>query len=326
MKIPTSRSLTVAACAAASLALAAPAAAAPVTADLHVEAGGEALVPDSSLRTDSTSVTTDRRRPACNGSGDTKSLSGPTALGILTEGADTDPDVRPVGVSDQFSFGLLVCSVGRFEARDDAFWLYKVNRVAPEVGADQYRLKSADQVLWYYQDLARNSNTGDELVIDAPARAAVGSTVTVTVSAYAFNGAKRPAAGARVIGPGATSFVADANGRAQVRFDREGYAPLRAGRGPDIPSRVVKVCVGAQLEDCPAVRGRRIFGTSAADRLSGTRGPDVITAGDSDDTINVRGGGVDKVRCGKGIDSVRLRRGDRAGRDCEFLNGRRVRR
>jgi Ca2+-binding RTX toxin-like protein len=290
-----------------------------------VEAGGQALVPDFSYRTDSTSIKTDTRKPACNGTGQTKSVKGPSALGILTEAADTRSSLDPVGVSDQFSFGLLVCGVGKFTSSDSAFWLYKVNRVSPEVGADQRALRSADQVLWYFQDLSKSSNTGDELVIDAPARAQAGSTVTATVSAYAANGAKRPAAGAKVLGPNGTVAVADDAGRAQIRLDRPGYAPLRAGRGPDIPSRVIKVCVGADIEDCSPVRGRRIFGTDAADTLGGTRGRDVITAGGSDDVIDVRGGGLDKVRCGDGIDSVRLRKGDRAARDCEFVNGRRRR-
>jgi len=321
MKISSRRFACVPALAACTLAFAAPASAAPVTADLHVEAGGRALVPDYSYRTDATAFKTDTRKPACGGSGQTKSLAGPTALGLLAESADTAAAVRPVGISDKFSFGLLVCGVGAFTASDSAFWLYKVNRVAPEVGADQFRLKRADQVLWYFQDTKRKINTGDELVVSAPARAQAGTPVTVTVLAYASNGVGRPAAGARLLTPGGT-VITDRTGQARLRLDKPGYASLRAGRGSDIPSRVVRMCVATKIEDCPPVLGRRIFGTDGPDRLSGTNGPDVITGGAGGDTIDVRGGGIDKVRCGEGIDRVRLRRGDRASRDCELVNGR----
>lgn len=307
-------------------ALAAPAAAtaAPVTADLHVEAGGTALVPDLSYRTDTATVVTDTRKPACGGSGQSKTIQGPTALGVLADASQSTAAMRPLGISDKFSFGLLVCGVGRFVANDSTFWLYKVNRVSPEVGGEAFKLKRGDQVLWYFSDTAANRNTGDELVIDAPARAQAGSPFKVNVVSYAFNGARKAAAGARLLFRGGETTT-DRNGEATVTVADAGYSPLRAGRGSDIPSGIVKVCVGAQLDDCPALRGRRIFGTEEVDSLGGTRGPDVISALGGDDRINVRGGGRDRVRCGAGTDSVRMRKGDRAASDCEVVNGKRRR-
>src|ERR671915_391031 len=46
-----------------------------------------------------------------------------------------------------------VCGVGDFESSDSAFWLYKVDHVAPEVGGDQFPIdRSHDEVLWYFQN------------------------------------------------------------------------------------------------------------------------------------------------------------------------------
>ena len=311
------RRLAMSACAAALLA-AAPAAAVPVVSDLRVEAGGTVLT-SSSYITDTNSFPTDTTRPACGGTGQPKTVAGPTALGLLGSAGEIDGDLRPVRVSDKFSFGLLLCGVGQFLATDSAFWLYKVNHVAPEVGAEASKLTGGEDVLFFLQDTALKRNTGDELVVDAPARARPGE-VQVTVSAYAFNGARKPAAGARVF-LGGSSATADATGRARIAASESGY--LRAGRGGDIPSAPVRICVAADLADCPAVRGKRIFGSVAADRLKGTPGADVVRSGARNDRIDVRGGEDDRVRCGTGVDRVRMDGGDRATGDCEVVNGRR---
>ncbi|MGH2805081.1 MAG: hypothetical protein ACRDL4_18890, partial [Thermoleophilaceae bacterium] len=78
----------------AALALAFPATAAarPVVADLHVEAGDRALTA-SSFVTDTTRIQTDERR-ACGGSGDVARLRGPTALGLLAHAAGARRSLR----------------------------------------------------------------------------------------------------------------------------------------------------------------------------------------------------------------------------------------
>ena len=312
------RRLVTSTCAAALLA-AAPAAAAPAVSDLRVEAGGTVLT-NSSFPTDTQTFPTDTTKPACGGTGQTKTIAGPTALGLLSGAAAVDGDLRPVRISDKFSFGLLVCGVGSFTATDSAFWLYKVNHVAPEVGAEAFKLTGGEEVLFFLQDTAANRNTGDELVLEAPARARPGE-VEVTVSAYGFNGARKPAAGAKVFA-GASSVTADSAGRARVPLTDS--TPLRAGRPGDIPSAPVRVCVADDIEDCPAVRGKRIYGGAGADRLKGTPGGDVIRSGAGNDSVDVRGGEADRVRCGTGArDRVRLDGSDRATADCEIVNGRR---
>jgi Ca2+-binding RTX toxin-like protein len=301
-----------------------PSAGSAAVVDLHVEAGGKSLAPGLQYATGSTGVRTDRSRPACNGSGDVERLRGATALGALVQAADTRRALRPVRVSDQFSFGLLVCGVGDFRATSEAFWLYKVNHVAPEVGGDQRRVRNGDEVLWYRSDASRGVNTGDELDVVAPARARTGQPFTARVFAFTATGARSPAAGATVTWRGGEA-TADADGRATIQVEGEGELGLRAGRGADVPSPTERVCVAQQLNDCSRFRGQRLFGTDGANRLVGTRGRDVISAGRGNDRIDVRGGGRDVVRCGPGFDRVRASRDDRVARDCEIVNGKRRR-
>src|SRR5919109_596584 len=88
-----------------------------------------------------------------------RTVQGPTALGILRYAETRVRALRPVSVSDQFSFGLFVCGIGSFRGNATKFWLYKVNHVTPSVGADHFHLKKGDQVLWYFQDTVTGQNT-----------------------------------------------------------------------------------------------------------------------------------------------------------------------
>jgi hypothetical protein len=149
-----------------------------------------------------------------------------------------------------------------------------------------------------------NRNTGDELALQARARAKPDSTVAVRVWAYDATGKRTPAAGAAVGGE-----TTDAQGRATVDAPAKGTLKLRAERGADIPSARLSVCVTAK-GGCPARRGKKIVGSARADRVKGTKGPD---------TIAVKGGGRDSVRCGAGRDRVSADRNDRVARDCEVV-------
>jgi RTX calcium-binding nonapeptide repeat (4 copies) len=300
-----------------ALALAFPAAAAgrSVVADLHVEAGDRPLAAGSFV-TDTARIQTDQR-PGCDGSGNVATIQGPTALGLLAHASRVNGRLRPFGVSDEFDFGLFVCGVGDFVGSDTSFWLYKVDHVAPEVGGDQFRVSRGDDVLWYFQDTTTGTNTGDELVLEAPARARSGQPFEVTVWAYDAAGNRTAAADASV--SGATVQRTDDEGKATIVSARTGEIRLRAERGSDIPSAPLEVCLGERLRDCPATRGERIQGTSRGDRIRATGGPDVVLGRGGADRISVRGGGRDRVRCGSGRDRVSADRRDRVSRDCEVV-------
>lgn len=295
--------------------VAAPAALASIPVDLRVEgANGRNLTADR-YQTDSTRIKTTKRPPNCNGSGKNKKLNGTTALGALVDGSLANRRLDPLLVSDEFSFGLLVCGIGGDNAAGaSSFWLYKVNHVAPEVGADQFAVKPSDDVLWYFSAGGRNS--GDELELGAPPRVRPSQEFEATVFAYDFAGAKRPVQGATVSGGGA-SATTDASGVAQLTLNRRGTRTLRATLDPNIPSAPTKVCVNAVLSKCAGARGTRIWGSRSADSIVGTAGRDSVLAGDGNDTIRIRRGSVDRVRCGGGNDTVRAGKRDRVAADCE---------
>jgi len=287
----------------------------PVVAELRVEAGGTALAPGHLYVNDTARITTDTS-PACGGTGATKEVQDPTALGLLQYAQVVSSALQPLRVSDKFSFGLLVCGVGDFVQTDEAFWLYKANHVAPEVGGDQFSLENGDEVLWYLSDSSAGLNTGDELALRVPSRVTPFTSFQVRAFAYDAAGKRRPAVGVRV--PfGQNEVTTGEDGRATLTSGGRGSFTLRGVRGSDIPSEPLSICVGALRRDCPARRGERIHGTADDDEIKGTGGADDVRGLAGDDRIDVSGGGRDVVRCGPGNDTVVLGEQDRPRRDCE---------
>lgn len=304
-----------AACVAAVFA-AAPASAAPVQAQLRVEAGGFDLDRGWSYVNDTATFRTSRSA-ACGGTGDRKTVSGPTALGLLVHGADYNRRLRPVEVSDQFDFGLFVCGIGGFRSGPSAYWLYKVNHRGPEVGADQYRIRPGDQVLFYYQDTETGSNIGNELELRVGrTRLAKGRSTTVRAFEYDFEGRRAPAEGVRLVGAG--DAMTGPDGRATIAFGRPGLPAVRGVRAGDIPTRVERFCIWKRAaRECRRFTSERIVGTRGDDVIKGSSRRDLIIARAGNDRIDVRGGGIDRVRCGPGKDTVLADKRDRVGRGCE---------
>jgi hypothetical protein len=116
--------------------------------------------------------------------------------------------------------------------------------------------------------------------------------------------------------------VTDASGVAHLTLNRSGNRTLRATLDPNIPSAPTKVCVNADLSKCAAARGTRVWGSRRSDPIAGTAGRDRILAGNGDDRIAVRRGSIDRVRCGRGHDTVRAGRLDRIAGDCEVVRVR----
>jgi hypothetical protein len=300
--------------AAATVAVLAPTAAAAEQADLRVEGAGRPLGAATYL-TDTARIKT-TKSSSCNGSGQLKTVQGPTALGLLWSGAAATKSLRPLGVSDEFDFGLFVCGVSSFVGGDTAYWLYKVDHKTPEVGGDQFPLEGGEEVLWFFSDTVAGKNTGDELVLQAPARAKPDSSVAVRVWSYDPAGKRTPAVGAVV--QGEDTATTDAQGRATVDTPSRGTLRPRAERGADIASQTLSVCITAKPR-CASRRGKRIFGTAKADRIAGTKGPDTVSSGGGADRLSLKGGGRDTARCGSGRDRVRADASDRVGRDCEVV-------
>jgi hypothetical protein len=238
--------------------------------------------------------------------------------------------VRPLALTDQFGFGLGICSIGGAEASSgESFWYFKANHEEASVGADQLEVKNGDEILFYLApDDFPNPNPA-ELELKAPARAQAGQPFSVSVTehkcvtdsdTFETTCSASPAAGVAILGAD-DDVTTDADGKAQVEIDDAGIVGLGAERGTDIPSETLDTCIGEQLKNCVARRGERIVGSPLADKIKGTPGSDSIRARGGDDSIDLRKGGVDTVDCGPGKDTVQVKRlGNDAlelPRDCE---------
>jgi hypothetical protein len=308
-----------------------------VRAELRVLTPTRVLDPGTTYLTGPERVTTD---PAadCNfggagGSGAGFELTEPTALGLLASAARANPDLRPLSVTDEFGFGLAICAIGPVDDQEGTFWYLKRNHTELSVGADQEPIANGDEFLIYLAPDNFPAPNPAELELVAPARAQPGEQFTVSVIehgcttdqvTFEVTCESVPAVGATVAGAGAEATTG-ADGTAELTVDQPGKPSLAATRGTDIPSKSLRLCVAAQLSDCPARRGERVFGTSERDKIKGTAGSDEIRSRGGDDRIDLRKGGIDRVRCGAGEDKVLVKRGDRddeISRNCE-VNSRR---
>jgi hypothetical protein len=292
------------ACAAFLFLLIAPAApTAPVPVDLRVvDTSGHTLAEHLQF-TDTVTIKTDPEADCFGppgGSGDDVTIQGPTALGAVADGGAVDSDLRPLSVTDQFSFGLGVCGIGGAEAGGSSFWYLKHNHAGAQVGGDQLTVSSGDNVLWY---LSPGFPPPPELVLVAPALARPGEPFQASVFAYEDDGSRTAAAGATVTG---ADEPTGADGVATITPASEGTFPLQATRGSDIPSNTVRVVVNAELDPCQAQPGELIVGSRKRDKIEGTPEPDTIRARGGDDVVRARGGCTDLINCGRGQDKAKV--------------------
>jgi hypothetical protein len=215
-----------------------------VPAQLRVVAGQKVLA-DKALRTGTTAVPTSHAATCfgkdTGGSGRNARIPGATALGLLAQGARSTRALRPLLITDAFSFGLGLCAIGGIEASGEGFWQLRVNHKTSEVGGDSVRLKARDSVLWYLT-LGFEAST-EELWLKAPKRVRSGRPFAVRVFAYDEKGKRKPVASVRVSGAKQRTNKA---GRTVVTLRRP--ARLIARQGQYIPSNRAAVCVGGK---CP---------------------------------------------------------------------------
>ena len=268
------------------------------------------------------------------GSGERVKLKGPTALGAIKNALAADRNLRPLSVTDAFDFGLGLCGIGGFDAPSTGFWYLKHNRAGAQVGGDQLAVRSGDQVLWYLvPDFT--APLPMELVIKAERVVSPGSSLQVTVRAYADDGTWTPAAGVSVDTSGSAQasavLLTDASGTASIDVGAEGRLVLGASRVADIPAAELSICVSDDAESCSDVFGKEIFGTNRAEKIQGTSGDDLIKplgdrdrvkARGGDDTVKARGRGSDRINCGSGDDLVVVSANDKPMKNCERIKVR----
>jgi hypothetical protein len=319
-------------CLAAALPATAPAA--TTTAELRVLTPDRVLDPGTTYIVDSKLTVPTTPAADCfgppGGSGAQFTYDQPNALSLLASAARTSGKLRPLALTDQFGFGLGICGIGgQAAAQGESFWYLKANHTESTLGADQLAIKDGDRILYYLAPDNFPDPNPAELELRAPPRVEAGQAFTVNAVEHACVTdqqtfevvcSSNPASGVQV-GDATTG----ADGSAQLSADSPGRLKLGATRGADIPSQVLKVCVGAELDDCPRRFGERVVGSPNGDRIKGTVGSDSIRARGGDDRIDLRKGGADRLDCGPGNDEVLVKRADeddRIARNCERVRRR----
>jgi hypothetical protein len=211
-----------------------------------VGAGGKVLA-EEKLRTEKTTKVSTSPKATClgagtGGTGKPATVVGATPLGALGQAARSTAALRPLLITDHFSFGLGLCGVGGSVStpKSGLSWYLKVNHVDPERGGDSVQLGGGDEVLWALAPYPYPS----ELALQAPRKASAGKPFTVRVFSYADDGTRSPAVGARVTG--ATGPTA-ADGTTTVVLSKP--ERLIAREPGAIPSNRRPVCVSGK---CPA--------------------------------------------------------------------------
>jgi hypothetical protein len=231
-----------------TLALGAGASAKGFPAALRVVGAGSKVLAEKTVTTKTTSVKTSPKATCfgsgTGGSGDSVSIKGNTAMGLLARASKSTGSLRPLLISDHFEFGLALCGVGSSVAKGSSSWYLKVNHESPPVGGDQATIHAGDEVLWaLVKTEAPDFTYPEELVLTAPAKAKRGMPFTVRVLGYDEKGNRKPVAGAKVTGAGEPTGK---DGRTEVTLPAP--AKLIARKAGEIPSAREKVCVGGK---CP---------------------------------------------------------------------------
>lgn len=259
----TSLRATLAACA-AGLAAAAPAAA--LDTSVRVEGGSANLVPESAIPIEGTGQATifDRNSAAVDVSRSSAfwQLYRATASTGLGLGFEYFPAFDAV----------LVQRIGPDANAGSVGWQYRVNHVAPPVGADDRALAQGDAVLWYF-GAAEGARELD--VAPSADRVQAGTSFTVAVTSYAADGTAQPAAGATVAYAGA-SAVADAAGRASFVAQGAGTRAVTATRAGDVRSAARAVC---SYEGDPSVCNLPPAAATRAPGAAAAAGADTVAPG-----------------------------------------------
>ena len=267
------------------------------------------------------------------GSGAEYEQTRPNALGLLATGSLDNRELKPLGLTDQFGFGLGLCSIGKAEADSNSFWYLKANGEEAAVAIDQLEVNDGDEVLLYLSPSTFPAPNPAELELDSPARVRPGeefevavteSSCTTDQTTFETSCGSGPADGVTVKG-GAKPVTTGADGVATVTARSSASMRLIGTRGSDIPTKKLELCVDLDLDLCPKAFGERFVGASSDDRLKGGKGSDEISGAKGDDKIDIRAGGVDQVDCGAGTDRVTVKRSDsddEISRNCERIQKR----
>lgn len=270
-----------------------------VPAELRVVDGsGRVLAERTQYTGGAVSIKTDPQAtcfgPGDGGSGDRVEVPGPTALSLLADAAATDRDVRPLSITDAFSFGLGLCGIGKAIAPSIGFWSLKQDHAATMTGGDSTTVEAGDSLLWY---LVNDYNEPPPVELVLRAKRERDGEIPVRAFAYGDDGKKTPAIGAGVTG---ADDVTGADGRTVVAADAR-VVDIVATLDGAIPSNEESICT-VKASKCPAGYAGVVAGTSGNDKINVGREPVTVKCGAGRDVVKLSARGRAKL---KGCEKVR---------------------
>lgn len=171
-------------------------------------------------------------------------------------------------------------------------WEFWLNYSPSEAGICSTELSSGDTLLFFPECFGECPAAPSVLSIEAPASAATGEKVTVTVFAHSHSGEASPAKAVTVEYEG-RSAETNSEGKAVLEFADTGEQSVKASAGDAIRDEATVCVYSAEDEDCgdPPASGSRVGGggvdgytsgtttkTTGAKASAGTTTPDAITA------------------------------------------------
>lgn len=219
-----------------TLAVAAPAVAAPVTVNLRVEGSTQTLF-EGPVTTDAKTLNKDSSgsHPCDGTNAGANPQPGPTMTGAMDDGIAKAGLTWSGSWSSSFSdFSIDRIGPDAVPPSFDPYWGYFLNNVASQVGGCQQQVAQGDNVLFAFASFGEKL-----LLLSAPARAATGEPFQVTVQENDGNGGASAPAGGADVGGGTT----DGGGHATLSFADAGNHTLKASRTNSIRSNAATVCV-----------------------------------------------------------------------------------
>lgn len=161
-----------------------------------------------------------------------------TALEIVQKGASICNYSYTI---TQESFGPYLRQIASDAASGMTGWLYFVNYISPPIGANDYILKTGEEVLWYYGDWGWMPTrlSADDLEVNA--------NQTINLTAEYFNGTDwLPLPNAPIKFNGETR-VADATGHLPLTIAQNGIYPVYIEMAGYVRSGQLKIKVGSTV-------------------------------------------------------------------------------
>lgn len=219
--------------------------------------------------------------PGDGGSGATVDIPGPTALSLLADAGTTQKAVKPLSITDAFSFGLGLCGIGKAISPDTGFWSLKVNHEASQAGGDATEVEPGDEILWY---LVSDFNDPPPAELVLKTKKLKNGKLPLQVLSYDDAGKKSPAVGAAISG---FDGVTDEKGKFTISPEGSKVVDLTATLDGALPSNEVSVCT-VEAGKCPAGYAGIVGGTKGDDKIKVDTSVTVL-CGPGKDTVTVTG-------------------------------------